>query len=138
MDITKKVYKGAMKIVVRVADVVALAKRFEELPGLAMLEVVGHMRAAVTETRLSIRKGGRPRGESTSLMRMPHASIADSASSGGCTVEICGLARGYGWQVACSRGRTRRPNGKVTAMDSHSQLLTRREHPRPLERPEVP
>lgn len=50
MEIAKRVYDGAMKIVVRVADVVELAKRFEEAPGLAMLEVVEQMRAAVAET----------------------------------------------------------------------------------------
>jgi putative transposase len=56
MEIAKKVYEGAMKIIVRVADVVALAKRFEESPGLAMLEVVGHVRAAVTETLEQVMK----------------------------------------------------------------------------------
>ena len=50
MEITKKVYEGVMKIVVRVADVVGMAKRFEEAPSVAMLEVISHMRAAVTDT----------------------------------------------------------------------------------------
>jgi putative transposase len=50
MEIVKKVYDGAMRIVVRVADVVELARRFEEAPGLAMLEVVGHVRDALVET----------------------------------------------------------------------------------------
>ncbi len=50
MEIVKKAYDGAMKIVVRVGDVVGLVKRFEEAPGLGMLEVVEHMRRAVAET----------------------------------------------------------------------------------------
>jgi putative transposase len=56
MEITKKVYDGAMKIVVRVADVVELAKRFEEAPGLAMREVVEQMRVAVAETLEQVMK----------------------------------------------------------------------------------
>lgn len=56
MEITKRVYEGAMKIVVRVADVVELAKRFEEAPSLAMREVVEHMRAAVAETLEQVMK----------------------------------------------------------------------------------
>jgi putative transposase len=56
MEIAKKVYDGAMKIVVRVADVVELAKRFEDAPGLAMLEVVEQMRAAVAETLEQVMK----------------------------------------------------------------------------------
>jgi putative transposase len=50
MEITKKVYEGLMKIVVRIADVVALAKRFEESPATAMKEVVEQMREGVRET----------------------------------------------------------------------------------------
>src|SRR5258708_3336487 len=49
MEITKTAYEGLMKIVVRVADVVALAKRFEESPVLAMREVVAQMRDGVRE-----------------------------------------------------------------------------------------
>ena len=37
MSITKSVYEGLMKIVVRVADVVELARRFEQSPKLAMV-----------------------------------------------------------------------------------------------------
>jgi putative transposase len=39
-----------MKLVVRVGDAVALAKRFREAPGLAMQEVIGQLRGAVAET----------------------------------------------------------------------------------------
>ncbi len=35
MSITESVYEGLMKIIVRIADVVALAKRFEASPTLA-------------------------------------------------------------------------------------------------------
>lgn len=49
MSITKSVYEGVMKIVVRIADVVALAKRFEESPKLAMREVMNEMRAGVVD-----------------------------------------------------------------------------------------
>lgn len=49
MEITKTAYEGLMKIVLRVADVVALAKRFEESPTLAMREVVAQMREGVRE-----------------------------------------------------------------------------------------
>lgn len=44
MSITKSVYESLMKIVVRIADVVELAKRFEKSPTLAMREVVTEMR----------------------------------------------------------------------------------------------
>lgn len=56
MEMVKKAYDEAMKIVVRVADVVGLARRFEESPTLAMREVVGHMRAAVAETLEQVMK----------------------------------------------------------------------------------
>jgi len=49
MSITKSVYEGLMKIVVRVADVVELARRFEQSPKLAMREVVTEMRAGVRD-----------------------------------------------------------------------------------------
>lgn len=49
MSKTKSVYESLMKIVVRIADVVQLAKRFEESPGLAMREVVTEMRAGVRD-----------------------------------------------------------------------------------------
>lgn len=49
MSITKSVYEGLMKIVVRIADVVALAKRFEQSPALAMREVVTEMREGVRD-----------------------------------------------------------------------------------------
>lgn len=56
MEIVRRVYDGAMKIVVRVADVVQLAKRFEEAPALAMREVVEQMRSAVAETLEQVMK----------------------------------------------------------------------------------
>lgn len=49
MSIMKSVYESLMKIVVRIADVVQLAKRFEESPALAMREVVTEMRAGVRD-----------------------------------------------------------------------------------------
>jgi putative transposase len=49
MSITKSVYEGLMKIVVRIADVIELAKRFEASPTLAMREVVTEMRAGVRD-----------------------------------------------------------------------------------------
>jgi putative transposase len=49
MSITKSVYESLMKIVVRIADVIALAKRFEESPKLAMDGVVTEMRAGVRD-----------------------------------------------------------------------------------------
>jgi len=49
MSNTKSVYESVMKIVVRIADVVQLAKRFEESPALAMREVVTEMRAGVRD-----------------------------------------------------------------------------------------
>ncbi len=49
MSNTKSVYESLMKIVVRIADVVQLAKRFEESPTLAMREVVTEMRAGVRD-----------------------------------------------------------------------------------------
>lgn len=39
-----------MKLVVKVSDAVALARRFRETPGLAMQEVIGQLRGAVAET----------------------------------------------------------------------------------------
>lgn len=56
MEITKTVYEGLMKIVVRVADVVALAKRFEDSPALAMREVVAQMREGVREALEQVMK----------------------------------------------------------------------------------
>lgn len=50
MSIGHKVSKKLMKLVVRIADVVALVKRFEESPAQAMREVVGHAREAVRRT----------------------------------------------------------------------------------------
>src|SRR5271155_3373365 len=47
MSNTKSVYETVMKIVVRISDVFALAKRFEESPTAAMREVVAEMRAGV-------------------------------------------------------------------------------------------
>jgi len=49
MSIAEKMYQGLMKIVVRIRDVVTLAKRFEESPKLAMREVVTEMREGVRE-----------------------------------------------------------------------------------------
>lgn len=49
MSITKTVYESLMKIIVRIVDVVALAKRFEQSPALAMQEVVTEMRAGVVD-----------------------------------------------------------------------------------------
>lgn len=49
MSITKSVSESLMKIVVRIADVVALAKRFEHSPALAMREVVMEMRDGVRD-----------------------------------------------------------------------------------------
>jgi putative transposase len=49
MSNTKSVYESLMKLVVRIADVVALAKRFEESPKLAMQEVMTEMRAGVRD-----------------------------------------------------------------------------------------
>jgi putative transposase len=49
MSNTKSVYESLMKIVVRIADVVQLARRFEESPTLAMREVVTEMRAGVRD-----------------------------------------------------------------------------------------
>lgn len=49
MSTTKNVYEGLMKIVVRIADVVELAKRFERSPALAMRQVVEEMRAGVRD-----------------------------------------------------------------------------------------
>jgi len=49
MENAKAAYDGMMKIVVRIADVIALAKRFEESPTVAMQEVVGQMRDGVRE-----------------------------------------------------------------------------------------
>ena len=47
MPTMMSVYEILMKIVVRLADVVGLAKRFEESPAVAMREVVGQMREGV-------------------------------------------------------------------------------------------
>jgi transposase-like protein len=49
MGLGKQIREGLMKLVVRIADVVGLAKRFEESPALAMREVVQHARDAVRE-----------------------------------------------------------------------------------------
>jgi hypothetical protein len=49
MSTKKSVYEAIMKIVVRIRDVVALAKRFEQSPALAMQEVVTEMRAGVRD-----------------------------------------------------------------------------------------
>lgn len=49
MSITKSVYESLMKIVVRIADVVELAKRFEKSPTQAMREVVTEMRSGVQD-----------------------------------------------------------------------------------------
>lgn len=46
----KPVYEVLMKIIVRIADVAALARRFEEAPAVAMREVVRHVRESVRET----------------------------------------------------------------------------------------
>ena len=56
MKITETKYEGLMKIVVRIADVVALAKRFEESPALAMREVVAHMRDGVRDALKHVMK----------------------------------------------------------------------------------
>ena len=54
MDIGHKIGQAAgkklMKLVVRIADVLALAKRFEESPAKAMREVVEQASLAVRET----------------------------------------------------------------------------------------
>jgi transposase-like protein len=50
MDILQGVKAHLMKLVVRIGDVVELAKRFEESPSLAMREVVEQAREAVKET----------------------------------------------------------------------------------------
>lgn len=47
MELGRKIREGLMKLVVRIADVVALAKRFEAAPAEAMREVVQHARDAV-------------------------------------------------------------------------------------------
>jgi len=49
MSTTKSVYESLMKIIVRIADVIALARRFEESPTLAMREVVTEMRDGVRD-----------------------------------------------------------------------------------------
>lgn len=49
MSTKKSVYEAIMNIVVRIADVVALAKRCEQSPALAMQEVVTEMRAGVRD-----------------------------------------------------------------------------------------
>lgn len=49
MSVPKKLYEGVMKIVVRVADVVELVRRFEESPAKAMREVVEQMRDGMRE-----------------------------------------------------------------------------------------
>jgi putative transposase len=49
MSITRNLYENVMKIVVRISDVVALAKRFEESPTLAMRGVVEEMRSGVKD-----------------------------------------------------------------------------------------
>lgn len=50
MELRKVVYEEAMKIVLRVADVLALARRFEESPLKAMQEVMVHTRTFFVET----------------------------------------------------------------------------------------
>src|ERR1017187_133786 len=53
MDMRKLGYevgKKLMKLVVRIADVVGLVKRFEASPAQAMREVVGQAREAIRET----------------------------------------------------------------------------------------
>jgi putative transposase len=47
MVLGRKIREGLMKLVVRIADVVALARRFEEAPAAAMREVVEQARDAV-------------------------------------------------------------------------------------------
>jgi len=49
MGLTSKVHEGLMKIVVRIAAVVGLVKRFEEAPATAMREVVEQAREAVRD-----------------------------------------------------------------------------------------
>ena len=49
MSITKPIYEVLMKIIVRIADVIGLAKRFEESPALAMREVVGQVREGIRD-----------------------------------------------------------------------------------------
>ena len=49
MELAKQVRDRFMKLVVRMADVVGLAKRFEEAPALAMREIVEQARHAVRE-----------------------------------------------------------------------------------------
>ena len=49
MSQTKSVYETLVKIVIRIANVIELAKRFEASPGLAMREVVTEMRTGVRD-----------------------------------------------------------------------------------------
>lgn len=56
MEITKTIYEGAMKVIVRIADVVHLAKRFEQSPTLAMREVVTHMREGFVDALEQVMK----------------------------------------------------------------------------------
>jgi hypothetical protein len=79
-----------MKIVVRVADVARLAKRFEDARGLAMLEVVEQMRAAVAETLEHVMKAEldvfsvQVRNRQTRRMDsyLVHLALKESARSG--------------------------------------------------------
>jgi len=49
MGLVRGVGKGLMKLVVRIVDVVELAKRFEQSPAAAMREVVQQAKDAVRE-----------------------------------------------------------------------------------------